>query len=339
MAIIQASRTFEGSELTSNAFGKVLIDGIRSVSFREDKNKEGNFFFILPPYKVDRFGKGVSWKTLQVRDNFGIDVKERFAVAPNCPISFFANQVKLLFPDYAKVEKFSHEGKEMKRYPTYGRTVNRVIFNVAYFKGLELGAHILEVPQFGAGDKVEAYSRGKQPGGEDNPLINDYKAAYPVWFQLKKNAVGNPWEVTIEKSRAYALPESLADSDNLYNLDDVIYYPDPEYLIEKLRSITPVEIFEACMNGYYKNQHFKAASVAIAPQSVPQEVTNVSTLQPAFTPTNAVMPRAVIPGRTATQNAAPQSAPQPIPQESVQVGSNPVAMTKDQAREFITRKV
>lgn len=340
MPIIAPSKSFEGSELSNNAFGKILIDGVRTVSFKEDKNKDGNFFFILPPYKADRFGKGVSWKTVEVRDNFGIDTKERFSVAPNCPIQYFANQVKLLFPDYAKVEKESRDGKEMKKYPTYGRTVKRVLFNVGYFKQLELGAHILEVPQFGAGDKIEAYSRGKQPSGEDNPPLNDYRASYPVWFQLKKNAVGNPWEVTVEKSKSYPLPEALAYSENLYNLDEVIHYPDPDSLVEKLRGITPTEIFDACMNGFFKNQRMQTiaspgvpyANVNIpATAPVPNAVvdnTSAPVLMPAFSvPSASILPKANVPANTAA------------PKAQVTNFSNPVnsGMSKDEAKAFLTR--
>lgn len=329
MAIIQPARSFEGSDLSSSAFGKIIKDGVRTVSFREDKNKEGNFFFILPPYKADRFGKGVSWRTVEVRDNFGAgNTKEKFAIRDSCPISYFANQVKLLFPGYAKVEEEADQtsGQKRKRYPTFGRITKKVLFNVAYFKDLSLGAHVMELPQYGAAEKIEQYGRQKNPDGTDKALLNDWKGAIPVWVHLNmsKGKGGNPWEVTIEASQKYPLPEGLADSDNLYNLDDVIEYPEADTLVEKLRQVTPTDIFDTCMEGYFKMK---------GKQTLPRITdTGTATLVTAPAPAAFSLPKAVIPGKPI------ETA---IPQTHVETTSNPTARfaTKEQAQAWLAQKV
>jgi hypothetical protein len=46
------------------------------------------------------------------------------------------------------------------------------------------------------------------------------------------------------------LPEALADSDNLYNLDDILVVKPKEDIIAKLRDMYSSSVFEDCMNGY-----------------------------------------------------------------------------------------
>lgn len=275
MAIIAPSRTFDGSDLSTNVFGKVIKDGIRVVGFREERNKEGNFFFMLPPYKADVQGRGVSWKVVPVRDNFGIDVKEIFAVPVNCPIAYFASRVKQFFPDYAKVETTIQDGRTAKRYPPFGRPANKVIFNMAYMNALQLGAHVLTLPQFGGGEHIEAWGRRRMPDGSDAPLLNNPEAAIPIFIQLKKGAIGQPWTVTPEPSKTYKLPTELTDSTYIYNLDNVVHYPEVEYLIEKLRGFVPTEIFNQCMAGYVSStgstmsRATVVTPVAVAPALIP----------------------------------------------------------------------
>lgn len=305
MAVIAPSRSFDGSDLSTNVFGKVIKDGVRIVNFREDKNKEGNFFFILPPYKVDGMGRGVSWKVVSIRDNFGIDTKETFAVPQRCPIAYFSGRVKQFYPDYAKVEQIQQAGRTVKRYPPFGRLTNKVLFNVGYMSALQLGAHVLTLPQFGGGEHIEAWHRRRMPDGSEAPLLNHPDAAIPVFIQLKKDAVGQPWVVTPEASRTYKLPEQLADASFLYNLDEVVHYPEIEYLLEKLQSFVPTEIFNRCMQGYQlPNGHVIGGSAGLATPSV----------APVPVPTGMpmAMPTAAGTGMNPTAGM-PASAAQPMP--------------------------
>ena len=335
MPVYTPSRVFEGSE--SNPFGRIVKEGIRTVSFRDDKNKEGNFFFILPPYKLDRAGNAVSWKVINVRTDFGIDPKERFVEAPDCPIKFFANRVKMLFPEYAKIETVKENGQDRKKYPTYGRIQKQNVFNVAYCKQLELGAHVLNIPQWGAGSVIEDWSRTKGVDGKDRPMLNDPKAAYPVWFQLKKNLP--PWVVTVESSKAYGLPESLADSDYLYNLDEVLYYPDKEELVEKLRSITPAEIFNVCMEDYFRGSTpMKVANVGI-PTEAPAQVEVAMAAPAVVNAPKIVVPTATIPKANIPTANIPTAQAEASPQATVSSSGNPVAMTHEAAKRFLNKPI
>jgi len=355
MAVITPSRSFDGSDLSTNVFGRTLKDGIRVINFRDDRNKEGNFFFILPPYKADAMGRGVSWKVLAVRDNFGIDVKETFSIPRNCPVAYFAGRVKQFYPDYARVEQVSQNGRQVKRYPPFGRPANKVLFNVAYMRDLSLGAHVLTLPQFGGGEHIEAWHRRRMPDGSEAPLLNDPNAAIPVFIQLKKDAVGQPWVVTPEASRTYPLPPELADANYLYNLDEVVHYPEIEYLVEKLHSFVPAEIFNRCMQGYQMPNGTviggSAASVSgatlpvpapsgIPSASIPTANGNIPVSRPGPAPmpmpTAAPIPRAMVP-------TAPVQADRPLPQVQAASASNPMSapvggpppFTLDQAREFL----
>lgn len=339
MAILTPTRVFEGSE--SNPYGRIIKEGIRTVSFRDDKNKEGNFFFILPPYKLDRAGNAVSWKVINVRSDFGIDPKEKFVEGPDCPVKFFAARVKMLFPDYAKIETVKENGQDRKKYPTYGRIQKQNVFNVAYAKQLELGAHVLNVPQWGAGSVIEEWSRGKDINGKDKPMLNDPKAAYPVWFQLKKTLP--PWVVTVEASKAYELPESLADTDYLYNLDEVLHYPDKEELITKLRAVTPADIFNQCMEDYFRGSTpLKVSGISVPVPEGPVAATEVAISSPVVqSGPKVIVPTASIPRANIPTASAPAStsvvAEAPAAQATVANTGNPIAMTRDAAKAFLNK--
>ena len=350
MAVIAPSRAFEGSDLSTNVFGKILKEGVRAVSFREDRNKEGNFFFILPPYKADNAGRGVSWKVVPVRDNFGIDVKELFVVPRNCPVAYLASRAKQFFPDYAKTEQANVNGRLIKRYPAFGRTTNKVLFNVAYMNALHLGSQVLTLPQFGGGEHIEAWGRRRMPDGSDAPLLNDPNAAIPVFIQLKKDAVGQPWSVTPEASKTYVLPAELTDASYLYNLDEVLHYPDLEYLVDKLRGFVPSEIYNRCMQGYqmpngqiigggppvsmagaapqsgFPTPAFPTASLPLPAQGGP------GMGQPGPLPLSAAPPRAVVPTMALPQS--PMDAPLPVVPTS-NLGNPAGGFTVEQARNYL----
>lgn len=367
MAVITPSRSFEGSDLSTNVFGKIIKEGVRTINFRDDRNKEGNFFFILPPYKVDAAGRGVSWKVVSVRDNFGIDVKETFSVPRNCPIAYFSGRVKQFYPDYAKVEQVQQAGRTVKRYPPFGRLTNKVVFNVGYMQALHLGAHVLTLPQFGGGEHIEAWHRRRMPDGSEAPLLNNPEAAIPVFIQLKKDAVGQPWVVTPEASKTYKLPTELADANYLYNLDEVIHYPDLEYLLDKLQGFVPAEIFNRCMHGYQlpNGRVIGGSGPAAAAPAIPSVATPVAMptsiptatvptgtgLNPAMALPTAVsapamaqpqpiapaMPKAVAPA------VPPSLVEPPVPQVIAPAVSNPMGAapsggyTIEEARKFLAQ--
>lgn len=318
MAIIKPSRQFEGSDLSTGVFGKIIKDTVRQINFRDDNYKTGAYFFILPPYKLDAAGNGAWYKTVQVRDNFGVSIKESFAVPPNCPIRYFDSQCATKFPNYAKIQKnVPVEGTNRTRtiYPSFGRVANKVVFNVVPYKEMTIGAHVMLLPQFGAAEVLEQWGRKKQMNGIDfMPMLNDPERAIPVWVALRKDkAAGNPWEVTIDGSNGYKLPPELSDTDFLYNLDDVIHYWEPEYLIEKLRSFTPGDIFEACMAGYSDG---KTKVSMVTPAVIAAPVVAAPAPTPSAMPTLApppqshgVIPKASIPSQVQSQPAEPTYAP------------------------------
>lgn len=254
MAIITPTRKFEGSEGAA-AFGRVIKEDVRQINLRESKNKDGAWLFMLPPYKLDAQGNGKSWKVIQVRDNFGLETKESYACKENffCPVAYVAQRAKTLFPEWASVKtKLDNKGKTMKDYPAFGRTTNKVLFNMAYVREIELGAHVLIVPQFGTGSAISDWNRTKDSDGNDKPLLNDPTRAIPILFKFDTTIGGNPWQpLVFDEARAKALPVELSDTDYLYDLDnDVIHYPTVDYLVEKMRACIPSDIFARCMEGY-----------------------------------------------------------------------------------------
>lgn len=361
MAVLAPSRSFEGSDLSTNVFGRIIRDGLRVVNFRDDKNKEGAYFFILPPYKVDSAGRGVSWKVVPVRDNFGLDTKEMFAVPPNCPVGYFAGRARTYFPEWAKQEKTKlPNGRDVTKYPPSGRATNKVLFNVAYMNHLHLGSHLLTLPQFGGAEHIEAWGRRRMPNGSEAPLLNDPAAAIPVFIQLKKDAVGMPWIVKPEAAQTYQIPGELADADNLYNLDDAVHYPEIEYLLEKLQSNVPADIFNRCMAGYQLPngaiignsssvvQQPMAQATPIAPahqgypaasgyaQQAAQSFPAPTMSQPL--PLSQPVPKAVIPNMGPPQ--PPQMAVEQVPSVITQNTGNPMAggapqFTKEQAKAWL----
>jgi len=303
MAFIETSRSFEGSETSGNHFGRLIKDGVRTMTFREEKNKTGNYVFLLPPYKQDRGGNGVWYKVIKVRKDFGIDVKESFCHREGDPISYFANQCKLHFPNYAKVETITLDnGKAQKKYPTFGRITNSCIYNSAYVNELQLGAHVLVVPEHYVGQTIELWGKSRDAKGNLKPMLNERKNAIAVKIQLRgKEVQGNPWLIEIDGSQGWVLPDELSDSDYLYNLDDVLHYPENDYLIEKLRSITPTDIFNHCMSGYFKNDS--------APVSMAESVRPAADYHPELAPVQAAAPTIAPAYPPRQQQLAPSLAP------------------------------
>jgi len=249
MAIIRASKQFEGGALGQNGTSYIK-PGTRTVSFKNKEN--GVFLFLLGAYKQDNNGAGVWYKPVKIRDNFGMGMyKEKFAAQPNCPIDYFANKVQTFAPEMAKSrETVDEEGRKRWIYPAWGRTAFRVLYNAALFGDYVAGVHVLDLPMSGGGSVIDEYVRGKQADGEENPDLTDYENAIALNIKLDLKAKGQPWKIQINQNKTYQLPVELADTEYLYNLDEIVNYPSKDDLIEKLRSCVPTDVFEKGMEGY-----------------------------------------------------------------------------------------
>lgn len=252
MAIIKPTRKFIGSDLNNKAGSKYIKDGVKQVLFNKNNNKDGAHLFFLPPYTTDVAGNGVWYKVFLIRDNFGTSFKEKFAVKQGCPVEYFERQFKLRYPDEAKpVDIVDDTGQKRKQYPNHGRQTKRVIYNVAYATNLDAGNHILDLPVFMGASQITDWLETKDTKGREKPMLNDPSRAIPVFIKLKDGGSGNPWQIQPDQNDPSVLPDELADSDQLYNLDtDVLEYKSNEELIEKLRGFYTPDIFDACMEGF-----------------------------------------------------------------------------------------
>lgn len=326
MAIIRASRTFEGGELKQSG-GGYLKPGTRTMNFRDKQNVEGVYVFLLEAYKEDAGGNGVWYKPLKIRADFGMDQKEKFAVQPNCPIDYFANKVKTYAPNFAKAEKVKRENREMTVYPPYGRIAWRVLYNAIYLKNQEAGIHVLDLPQSGGASVIDEYVKGKSPDGAENPRLNDYQAAIPVFIKLDLTASGQPWKLIVKEGKTYTLDEQFADTDNLYNLDTVVTYPSKEELIEKLRMVVPQNLFNQCMAGYSDGSVKVSFNAPVTAPAVPDPDDDLPFNPPAPNASSrpaAPRPATPAPARPAATSVAPaykppQARQTPIPVPEAQL--------------------
>ena len=336
MPIINPGRSFQGAGMDTHPYGVTIKPGVRTINFRDPEIKSNGIqLFILAPYKTDSAGAGVWYKVFKIRDFFGLETKEKFVSGPNCPVEYFASKVKLYYPALALVSEEVREGKKVKVYPSYGRTTARVLFNTAMFKSLHLGAHVMEVPQFGCADVIDAWTRRKTADGSDSPLLNNWEASIPVEFKLKQNAVGNPWQVVIDPTKTYKLPVELADSDYLYNLDEIILYPAKDEVIEKLRRITPNDVFQKCIAGYTDGAvtvSFGGAAPVTTQSVAPQQSSYSDSLPFEFKAAQSTVaqPQVIAPAFTipkANHQGTVQAGPmaQEVPKVQAAYASNPIA--------------
>jgi len=140
-------------------------------------------------------------------------------------------------------------GKKFKQYPACGRIADRVVYNVAFAQNLGTGAHILDLPLRNGADILMGWLEGKDLMGNMRQPINDPERCVPVFVKLKENSA-NPWMIQVENNQPVQLPLQLADSDYLYNLDDIFVLKSKEEIIAKLRDMYSSDIFDDCMNGY-----------------------------------------------------------------------------------------
>lgn len=263
MAIIKPAKKFAGSDLTNRSSSKYIKDGFKQIMFNTPQNKDGLYLYILPAYKTDPHGDGVWYKAVKVRDNFGEKFKEKYAVGPQDPADFFERNFKIHFPEDAKpVDEQDDSGRLRKRYQLYGRTTTRVIYNVGLVDNLSAGPHILDLPNYMGASQLVEWLEKKDSRGREMPMLNDPGACIPIFVKLKDGGSGNPWSIQPDPSNPAVLPDELADSDNLYNLDDAVEYKSRTEIIEKLREMYAPNVFDLCMEGYAQPSTTVAVSKA-----------------------------------------------------------------------------
>ena len=251
MAIIRPSKTFEGSDLGAASISSPYFDhSVRRAVFSKKVNPDGAYLYFLPAYKLDAKGNGVWYKTITIRDQFGDRFREKYYVADRekDPASYFEKNFRILYPEDAKVVDEEVNGRTFKRYPNYGRTTQRVLFNVAFAKSLSEGTHVLDLPLKNGADHLDKWLRGKTIEGEDRKPFNDPDECYPVMVQMTEGQ--NPWSIVVDTQKARKLPPQLADTDYLYNLDDIMIIKPNEEIVQKLRDMYSSEIFDDCMDGF-----------------------------------------------------------------------------------------
>lgn len=321
MAIIRASKTFEGGDLSQRT-STYIKPGTRLVDFKNKEN--GVYLFILGAYKQDKSGAGVWYRPLHIRDNFGMGLyKKKFAIQPNCPIEYFANKVQTFAPNMAKSTETRDDNNRVRWiYPAWGRSTWRVLYNAAIFKDFGSGVHVLDLPQSGGAAVIDEYVKGHQADGSENPDLTNYEAAIPVNIKLDLKVAGQPWKIRIDNSKTFVLPVELADTEYLYNLDDVINYPSKDSLIEELKSIVPTDIFKKGMEGYDDGK--VSADIDSTPEPVVEKPTAKEIDEIPMTFAN---PMASIPKSTIAPNVVIPKANSNNATSSIQEASAPVVGT------------
>lgn len=341
MAIIRPSLKFEGSELNLNSSATPYIkDGVRRAVFNKTTNQEGAYLYFLPAYRADNNGNGIWYRRIAVRDNFGTNYKEKYFVANRAqdPAEYFANNFRILYPEDAKVVDVEANGKKFKKYPSCGRVTERVIYNVAFAQNLGAGAHILDLPLRNGADILMGWLEGKDLMGNSRQPINDPDRCVPVFVKLKENSA-NPWMIQVENNQPVQLPEQLADSDYLYNLDDIFMTKTNEEILAKLREMYSADVFDDCMNGFggLKKNAVQGASIQPKPATQPQPTQEIAKpaqeiAKPMTAPAVSI-PKATISAPVAAVN----------PPAAADIGSlppNPMSgrLSREEAMRFIAQE-
>lgn len=342
MAIIRPSLKFEGSELNLNTSATPYIkDGVRRAVFNKTTNQDGAYLYFLPAYRADSSGNGIWYKRIAVRDNFGTSFKEKYYVANRAqdPAEYFANNFRILYPEDAKVVDVEANGKKFKKYPFCGRVTERVVYNVAFAQNLAAGAHVLDLPLRNGADILMGWLEGKDLRGNPRQPINDPDRCVPVFVKLKENSA-NPWMIQVENEQPVQLPDQLADSDYLYNLDDIFVTKTSEEVLAKLREMYSADVFDDCMNGFagLKKNPVQGASLAPRPATQPEPVQEIArpVVQEIAKPTMATAVN--IPKASISAPIAPVNPP-----AAADIGSlppNPMAgrLSREEAMRFIAQE-
>lgn len=348
MAIIKPSLKFEGSELNLTFSSTPYIkEGVRKAVFNKNTNPEGAYLFFLPAYRADSSGNGVWFKKISVRDNFGTNFKEKYHVANRAadPAEYFANNFRVLYNEESKVTDQEVNGKKFKKYPNYGRVTDRVMYNVAFSESLGTGAHVLDLPLRNGADILMNWLDSKDRSGRTRQPINDPDRCVPVFVKLKENSA-NPWMIQVENDEPSQLPRELADSDYLYNLDDIFTIKTKDEIIAKLREMYSVDVFDNCMNGYPGLTKTNVSTMRRTPAAdsfddvddIP--MSHQSVVQPQA-PKVLNIPKAVIAQREPVTSVTAVNIPSSAPVAPVNLASlppNPMAagrMSREEALRFI----
>lgn len=343
MAVINPTRTFEGSSLEDKSgFGYIRQD-VRQLTFGEKSNPEGLYIFFLPAYKVDSVGNGVWFKKVAVRDNFGTSVKRKYYVKNDNedPATYFERQFKGYWPDDAKaVPATNARGQQIKNYQAYGRITNRVIFNVANYNELQKGSpvdktlFVLDLPAYNGADLLMKWMQSPGLTGGLNPLVNDPEKAVPVHVKLNIGSGSAPWQINPNAASTFKLPDVYADSVNLYNLDDIYVEKTDEEIISDLRSFYTSEIFDKCMAGskWVKVHHQGHSSISAEKEDdIPYD--NTSTHSGPVVSSNAAVKAITAAPALPTPGTFP--APPPLTAPAV----NKLSKNKDELMAFLKTPV
>lgn len=339
MAVIKPSVKFEGSELNLNASATPYIkEGVRRAVFNKTTNQDGAYLYFLPAFRADSAGNGVWYKKFSVRDNFGTSYKEKYYVANRAqdPAEYFANNFRILYPEDAKVKDVESNGRKFKQYPACGRIADRVVYNVAFAQNLSAGAHVLDLPLRNGADILMAWQEGRDMMSNLRAPINDPERCVPVFVKLKDNSA-NPWMLQVESSNPVQLPEQLADSDYLYNLDDIFVLKSKEEIIAKLREMYSSDVFDDCMDGY-PGLTKSAVQGGFPKPSQPQPQKAVEVAKPAPAPVIDI-PKAVVSAPAVVSIPVAAINP-PAPADISSLPPNPMAggrLSREEALRFIAQ--
>lgn len=283
MAIIRPSKKFIGSETDMRDLGRYVKPDTKQVFFSKKSNPEGAWLYFLPAYKTDSAGNGVWFKVFRIRDNFGDKLKDKYAVTDsNDPVEYFERNFKLNYPDDARpVDEQNEKGQTRKRYPLCGRTTTRVIYNVAFVNGEPPGVHVLDLPSYNGASIINDWLKGRDKRNNERPMLNDPDHCIPVFIKLKDTG-GAPWQIEPEQGDASKLPDELADSNNLYDLDNVFIKKSNTELIDKLRGLYPRDVFEKCMEGYSGYDPVEVDEIPMIHAPRPSLVKKVAASAPAL---------------------------------------------------------
>ena len=329
MAIIRPTKKFIGSEIDLRDAGKYIRPEVRQVTFNKRTNPQGAWLFFLPPYKADAEGNGVWYKAFKIRDNFGEKFKEKYSVGDNDPVAHFERNMKVLFPEEARVvDGTDDKGQSKKIYPLFGRTTTRVVYNVAYVNNLEAGAHVLDLPSFNGASIINSWLGEKDTRGRERPVLNDPDSSIPVFIKLKEGG-GAPWQIEPSQSESTNIPDELADSDNLYNLDDIFIRKTPAELIQKLSEMYPRDVFERCMDGYPGFDKVVVDADA-APTSV--KATPVAATKPKLNVPSAKLPTTAV----AVGNILGAPAEEAVEKEYINDADDEIDMTPTKATKTVS---
>jgi hypothetical protein len=252
MPIIKPTKTFEGSNLERQSDFSYIKNDVRQIIFNKKTNTEGLYLLFMPAYK-----QGITGNPWFKVAKIGDKIKKRYYVKNENadPATYFERNFRALYPELAKPQPAEGSNK-YPIYPNYGRLATRVIFNVGVLKELLSGEpvdkvlHVLDLPSYNGADLLTKWMKAPQPDGTPNPMINDPEACIPVFVKLNSGGGTSPWEITPNSSKRYKIPDVYADSDNLYNLDEIFVDKSTEEIVDELRGMFNGSIFDQCMEGY-----------------------------------------------------------------------------------------